>query len=223
MSHEPAKSTPSQPARPGDLHLQGHASGRFAYRPATDTVFRKTRFAWDGPRGTWYVDNSARICALGSRPAADGLLRASTDEGRTFTAVSLAGVLPADAGPRVHACDTTSQRVVVGTGGEEPLAVHTLDRAGTRLLSSQALGGQLDPYNWNTLPDGRLVTGTNRGRGVMVATDPTNQVMAYRPTPAPMVPWFDIVGDEFVLISRGYAHVSRDAGLTWQRFDLQLP
>lgn len=224
VSHQPEKGAPPGSLRPGDLHLNGDGLIRFAYRPFTDTVLRKPRLPWDGGGHSWYTDNYGMICAVRSAPLADGILHTSSDEGRTFTDISLAGILPPDSGPRVQACDTTTDRVIVTTGGEYPRWLHTLDRSRRQLLSSRPLGGQLNPYDWGTLGDGRLVTGTNRGPGVMVATDPTNRLLDYRPTPAPMSAWFDILGDQFVVVGRGgFVHVSTDAGLTWEKFDLQLP
>lgn len=220
VAHQPRGNSPARP-RPGDLHLEGDGYHRFAYRPSSDTVFRKPRQPWEGPGFSWYVDRGM-ICAMGSGSPTDGVLHISLDEGRTFTDVATAGVLPADSGPRLQACHLTKDRVVVETGGEYPRWLHTLDRTGRYLLSSRPLGDLLDPYDWGQLPDGRLVVGT-RLPGVMVATDSTNRLLDRRPTPAPMSAGFDIVDDEFVVLGGGFVHVSKDAGLTWRKFDLQMP
>jgi hypothetical protein len=80
----------------------------------------------------------------------------------------------------------------------------------------------LDPYTWGALPDGRLVTGTSRP-GLMVATDSTNTLMDYRPGPVPVGWGAQIVGSQLIVARGGSLHVSKDAGLTWQEFDLRLP
>lgn len=38
-----------------------------------------------------------------------------------------------------------------------------------------------------------------------------------------MSAWFDIVGDEFLVAGVGFFHVCKDAGLTWEEFDLHVP
>ena len=221
VSHQPTQTSRSAPARPGDLHLEGDGYDHFAYRPSTDTVFRKPRLPWEGSGFMWDV-NGNMICAMGSGRPANGVLHISRDEGRTFTDIPTGGILPADSGPRLQACHLTKDRVVVETGGEYPRWLHTLDRTGRYLLSSRPLGDLLDPYDWGYLPDGRLVAGT-RLPGIMVATDSTNRLLDHRSTPVPMSAGFDVVGDQFLVVDSGFVHVSNDAGLTWKKFDLQMP
>ena len=211
VSHQPKKDAPAVRPRPGDLHLEGDGYHHFAYRPSTDTVFRKPRFPWERPGSGWYFNDDGMICESGSGPLPSAELHISRDEGRTFTTVPVASAVPADSGPQLQACHLTKDRVIVETGGEYPRWLHTLDRTGRYLISSRPLGGLLDPYEWGPLPDGRLVTGTNRP-GIMVATDPTNRLLDHRLTPASMNAMFDIVGDEFLVTGGGFVHVSRDAG-----------
>jgi hypothetical protein len=230
VANPPGRAAATQSPRPADLYLQGYTPTRsFAYRPATDTILRVPRPAWLTNRWTVYANPGLNflsnpdgmICALRSGPVSDGALRVSTDEGRTFTDVPVSMVMAAASGPRLQACLTTAERIVVSTGGESPRWLHTLDRTG-RLISSQELGGMLDPYTWGALPDGRLVTGTSRP-GLMVATDSTNTLMDYRPGPVPVGWGAQIVGSQLIVARGGSLHVSKDAGLTWQEFDLRLP
>lgn len=220
VSGQPKKR--SRAVRPGDINLGGDYGGRFAYRPSTDTVFRTPRYPWERSGFAWSMTNDGMLCAVRSRPLADGVAHISRDEGRTFIEVPVAEVLPADSGPRLQHCNLTRGGVVIETGGENPRWLHHLDRTGRYLISSRPLGDLLDPYDWGHLPDGRLVTGTNRP-GIMVATDSMNRMMDHRLTPASMQVWFDIVGDEFLVTGGGFVHVSTDAGLTWQKFDLHMP
>lgn len=220
IAHQPDVATPAKPPRPGDIFLEGEDGGHFGYRPATDTILKQPRPPWNNPAHSWYVD-SGLICAMRSSRVSAGLVHMSIDEGRTFTDLSASDAIPAGSGPRLQACHATKQGVILVTGGEYLDWLHTLDRAG-HLISSQRLGTQLDPYNWDTLPDGRLVTGTNRP-GLMVATDATNRTMEYRPGPNPMNSGFEIVGGQIFFLTSHNVYFSEDAGLTWQRFDLQLP
>jgi hypothetical protein len=222
VSGQPERGSRAARPRSGDVNLGGDHGGRFAYRPSTDTVFRTPRLPWESSRFVWRLTNDGMLCAVRSGPLTEGVARVSRDEGRTFFEVPIVDVLPVDSGPRLQYCNVTRGGVVIETGGESPRWLHHLDRTGRHLISSQPLGGPLDPYDWGHLPDGRLVTGTNRP-GIMVATDPLNRSMDHRLTPAPMQVWLDIVGDEFLVIGGGFVHVSKDAGLTWERFDLHLP
>ena len=54
----------------------------------------------------------------------------------------------------------------------------------------------------------------------MIATDNTNRLMDHRPAPGGFL---SILDDELVVIGGGEAHVSKDAGLSWRSFDLQMP
>ena len=229
VANPPGRAPSTQSPRPGDLYLPGYTPTRsFAYRPAGDIILRVPR-PWLTIRWNVY-DNSGlnglgnpdgMICAMRPGPVSDGALRVSTDEGRTFSDVPVAMAMAAASGPRLQACLTTAERIVVSTGGESPRWLHTLDRTG-RLISSQELGGMLNPYAWGALPDGRLVTGTNRP-GLMVATDSTNTLMDYRPGPVPVGWVAQIVGSQLIVARGGSVRVSKDAGLTWQEFDLRLP
>jgi hypothetical protein len=84
------------------------------------------------------------------------------------------------------------------------------------------LGGLLNGYAWDTLPDGRLVIGTNR-RGVFVATDATNRSLDFRPGPVRPDTGFEVIGNEIVLTRGRRVQVSVDAGHSWQVRDLRLP
>lgn len=220
VAKQPERSMTARPPRPGDLHLEGTGQrGSLAYRPATDTVFKKPRPPWDTVGHSWYVDLDGTICAMSSGPLAERSIHVSLDEGRTYTTISVADVIPASSGPRLQSCDTTSERIVIGTGGENPRWLHTLDRTGRQLRSSRRLGDLLNPYGWGMLPDGRLVTGTNRP-GLMVATDNTNTQMDYRPGPIPVNFGFEIIDDLLVSLRGRGLDVSNDAGLTWQHIEL---
>ena len=194
VADQPDRSARARPSRPGDLHLEGNGiRGSLAYRPATDTVFKKPRPPWDTVGHSGCVDTDG-ICAGKRGPLAERTIHVSLNEGGTYTTIPVGDIVPASSGPRLQSCDAGAERILVGTGGVCSCWLHTLDRTGTQLLSSRWLGDLLDPYNWGMLPDGRLVTGTNRA-GLMVATDNTNTSMAYRPGPIPVGFGVDIVDD----------------------------
>jgi hypothetical protein len=218
VAHQPSKGDPARPTRPGDLHLEGDA----AYRPSTDTVIRKPKPPWDRLSASWYDERNGMICVLRSGPLATNVIHVSRDEGRTFTDIPLADVIPAESGPRAQSCDTTGTRIVVGTGGENPEWLHTLSADGRHRYSSRPLGDALDPYSWDTLPDGRLVTGTNRP-GLMVGTDSTNQLMDHRPGPVPPFVGFDVVDGDVLVVGPRRVKLSQDAGRTWRTIDLDMP
>lgn len=216
VAHQPDRATSAQ--RRGDLFLKGDYLAKFAYRPATDTVLRRPRLAWDSLAHIWYVQGNGLICAMQPSPVSTGLVHVSVDDAHTFTHLPVSDAIPAGSGPRLQECHATRGGVILVTGGEYLNWLHTLDRAG-QVVSSQRLGGQLDPYNWDTLPDGRLVAGTNQ-MGLMVAIDATNQHMEYRPGPKPMNAPFDILGGQILVFRSHHVDVSNDAGLTWRSIDL---
>jgi hypothetical protein len=232
VAHQPSRSAPAEAPRPGDVLVRGYGfngtAASFSYRPGADAILRRTRLPGpavgagrDVPEDFRSV-NGGWICALRPGRLSDGRVHVSTDQGRTFTDLAVAGLIPSWSGPQIEACDSTADRILVTTGADGADWLHTLDRTGEYLISSQPLGTGLNPYAWGMLPDGRLVAGTNRP-GLMVATDSTNTLMEYRPGPVPVGWGAQIVGDELLVIRGGTVQVSKDAGLTWQAIDLQLP
>ncbi|WP_322936742.1 hypothetical protein [Nocardioides bizhenqiangii] len=221
VADQPDRSTPARRLRPGDLDLQVLNGAPFGYRPADDSVTKKPQPPWGGNGYVVDVDTDGSTCALRPGPLSTGTIHVSTDEGRPVTELTVAGVVPADSGPRLQYCDVNEERILVETGGENPLWLHTLDLEG-RYLSSQRLGGLLDPYLWYLLPDGRLVTGTNRP-GLMAATDASNEAMEFRRGPIQRDVGFDVLGDEILVLRGDAVHASEDAGVTWREYDLAMP
>jgi hypothetical protein len=222
VSQHPNRSAAAQPLRPGDLHLESSGRTTLAYRTSNNTVLKANSPPWNTVGHTWYDNDEGHICAVRSAPLAEGTIHVSADEGRTFTDIAIADLVPEGSGPRLQACWASGDRILVETGGENPQWLHTLDKASQNVLSSRQLGDLLDPYTFDTLPDGRLVTGTNRA-GLMVATDSTNQIMDYRPGPVSPNTFFQIVDNQLISASRGRVNFSTDAGLTWREVDLELP
>lgn len=101
--------------------------------------------------------------------------------------------------------------------------LHTFDRVTGCLLPSHALGGDLDGYGLQALPDGTLVVGNNR-RGLMVATDATNQVFEFRPGPVrAYFADFNLLGHDIVVATgRGALQISTDEGKTWHTIELGM-
>ena len=213
-------SAPAQ-LRADDLRF-GYA-GQFAYRPDTRTVLRARRPSWFRQAVAWSSRRGPMVCAF--RPhgrAPDAVLHVSADEGRTFSTISAGAVIPDEGGARVQTCLAVGDRVLIMAGAENPRWLHTIDRSDHRLLSSHPLGKLLNGYAWDTLPDGRLVVGTNRS-GVFVATDATNRRLDFRPGPVPPDTQFEVVGEDIFLARGRRVQVSPDAGRTWKVIDLQLP
>jgi len=231
VPHQPRRSAHAEAPRRGDLLVRGYGfsggAASFSYRPGADAILRR-RLPWPTV-GTgrdvaenFRSINDGWICALRPGPLSDATVHVSTDQGRAFTDLAVAQLIPSGSGPRIEACDSTADRILVTTGADGPDWLHTLDRTGEYLISSQRLGNGLNPYAWGMLPDGRLVAGTNRP-GLMVATDSTNTLMEYRSGPVPVGWGVQVVGDELLVIRGRMVHLSKDAGLTWQTIDLQLP
>lgn len=202
----------------GDLPVGSDDPGRWVYRPASGSILRVKTPGWDSRRQTWHLGGST-VCAMpDSRPE---LMHVSTDSGRSFRPVPLAGLVPPGGG-RVVGCRVTPAGMLLEAVEENPAWLHTVDPDRGSVISSRRLGVELDPWNWDTLADGRLVAATNRP-GIMVATDPSNREMRFRPGPVPVGVGFTLLDDEITLVRRHVVHVSRDAGLTWLERDLQLP
>jgi hypothetical protein len=223
VPHQPARKAPPVRIGPGDVRFQNQHTRSRAYRPSTRTVIVIRAPAWNTRRHSWYTTATGTICAHVDTARLGDVVHTSVDEGRTWLDLDT-DLLPVGSGPRVQSCEAHGSRVIVMTGGESPRWLHTLDRVTGRLLSSHPLGGTLDGYGWQALPDGTLVVGTNR-RGLMVATDATNRVFEFRPGPVrAYLADFDLLGHDIVVATgRRALQISTDEGQTWHTIDLRLP
>jgi hypothetical protein len=223
VPHQPTRKTPPVRISPGDVRFQNPESRSGAYRASTRTVIVGRAPAWDTRRHIWYTTATGAICAHVDTARLGDVIHTSVDQGRTWLDLDTEG-LPVGSGPRLQSCETHGSRVIVMTGGESPRWLHTFDRVTGRLLSSHALGGDLNGYGWQALPDGTLVVGTNR-RGLMVATDASNQVFEFRPGPVQAYSAdFDLLGRDIVVATgRRALQISTDEGKTWHTIDLGMP
>ena len=83
--------------------------------------------------------------------------------------------------------------------------------------------GPYYPYNWQLLPDGKLVIGAT-GPGLYVATDPGNAVLEFRARPRARYAFPLVLGEDLALVlgaQRTYS--SADEGRTWEQVDLEVP
>lgn len=229
------------PIWPGDVRFQSPIFNRtLVYRPSERAVLSVPFPRWYHRQSNWYASDAGTICthrfaALyvgigGPEARIGGSLYSSVNEGRSWRELDTGGVLPAGTGPILQACEARGDRVLVMTGGEFPRWLHTLDRSSGVLLASLRLGDAFDVNSWHVLPDGTLVLGAcqhcpgvspESRRVIKVATDSTNRAFDSRTAPA--TGDLHVVGDDLIIVDRGWAHVSDDRGRTWTAVNLRQP
>jgi hypothetical protein len=210
---------------PGDLRARTSFAHGWALRPRTGKVVELTPGPWGRSRGfNPYVNDRGAVCFVPGGSRSGDPVFTSIDDGLHWRRVGTRAIDAVDGNPRLQSCETAAERVVVMTGREYPEHMSVLDRTSGTLVSRIRLGDRLGDspfsgYGWVLLPDGRLVFDARR-RGLLVATDATNQQFVFRSGPVA-----DVVDGELIdwVGARNFLTVSKDAGKTWSRVDLAIP
>ena len=151
-------------------------------------------------------------------------IRTSTDAGRTWRAVASDAIPPParDLPLRLQHFQEPGR----GTTGDFDAvrAVHVLDRMTGRLLKTHRYTNLEGGWAF-LLPEGVMVASAD-GHGVLMGTDPSNRVLAYRRGAFTPTTNFAVLGRQLVATSTRWPKsvlVSTDQARTWRRVSLRLP
>jgi hypothetical protein len=211
-----------EPLRPraGDELIPAYWNPQTVYRPAQDRVFLR-RMPHRYRRGLNMEPGRPTLCTYYRH---GDFIHTSTNAGRTWRA-TVSDAIPHRPGTVLYGCDTSQTRILVQTGDFDAIrTVHVIDRMTGRLLRTHHYSNR-EGGSALLLHSGVLVADADR-HGILVGTDPSNRVLAYRRGAVTPTTSYWVLGRLLVASSSrwpGSVRVTNDEGRTWRRVSLRLP